>query len=665
MVSKRLLALLPVLTLLLLPVKAQTERSWQRFFQEVTACEDDDAGLDDDAYETLCDLEAHPMNINSATADDLSRLPFLTQRQIDDILYYVERHGNIQSVGELLGIASLDKARIQLLSCFITVGDPHDNVSLKQLLSRGRHTLLATARVPMYERRGDNNGYLGFNLRHSLRYDFNAGDKLRVGFIGSQDSGEPFFSKGNSWGYDHYSFYVQMRDLGRFTNIVAGHYRVQFGMGLVANTGLSLGKTVTMATLGRATNAVTPTASRSVANYMQGVASTVRLSDWAEVTVFASSRPCDATLNKGDSTVATLITSGYHRTSTEMGKKNNTLMQTVGFNARLHKRRFHVGLTGIFTHFDKDLAPNTSQAYKRYYPSGNNFANVGVDYGYATKRLALSGETAIDRKGHMATINTLSFVVTDRLSLMLLHRYYSPQYMSLHANSFNDGGRVANEHGAYLGLSWKPSTNIALDAYADYVHYPWMRYLTSCPSDALDINVSGRMALGKWTINARYRLHTRQRDNADKTFAIRQDTHRARLKATYDDGKWWGATTQADLALFHRTDTDRGAAFTQSLNAHWRWLKASACVSYFVTDSYDSRLYVYEPGPLHALSYHTLYGRGIRYTALVRAELCKRLTLLAKVGVTDYFDRSTIGSGLQTIAHSSMADVDVQLRWSF
>ena len=665
-VSLRLTVLLPVLFLLLLSAGAQTERPWVRFFQEVAACEDDDTGLDDETYETLCSLETNPLNINSATPDDLSRLPFLTERQIDDICMYVKRHGAMHTLGELQAVASLDKARVQLLSCFVVAGPPPSKrVPIGRLLSQGRSTLLATASVPLYERRGDNGGYLGYSLRHSLRYDFNAGDRLRFGFIGAQDSGEPFFSNGNSWGYDHYSFFLQMRNLGRITNLVVGHYRVQFGMGLVANTGLRLGKTTAIATLGRSVNAVSPTATRSVANYLQGVAATVRLADGAEVTAFASSRPYDATLNKSDGTVATLVKTGYHRTLTEMEKKNNTLSQTLGFNARLRKHRFHVGLTGIYTRFNRELKPNTNQGYKRYYPSGNGFFNIGADYGFAAKRFSVSGETAFDRKGNAATLNTVSFTPVDQLSFLLLHRDYSPKYVSLHSGSFSDGGRVANEHGAYLGATWKPSPRLAFDAYADYTYYPWMRYLTSFSSDAFDVMFSGRFAARHWTLSARYRLHTRQRDNADKTGVVRQNTHRARLKATFGYSEWWDASTQADFSLTDGTGCDRGVAVTQRFNVRWRWLKASVGGSWFVADSYASRLYVYEQGMLNTLSFPSLYGRGVRYTAMVRADLPCRLVLLTKIGVTDYFDRNTIGSGLQTIDRSSKADVDVQLRWSF
>jgi hypothetical protein len=57
------------------------------------------------------------------------------------------------------------------------------------------------------------------------------------------------------------------------------------------------------------------------------------------------------------------------------------------------------------------------------------------------------------------------------------------------------------------------------------------------------------------------------------------------------------------------------------------------------------------------------YGEGIRYWLMVRAAVGKRLMLTAKIGVTDYFDRSVIGSGYQQIEASSQCDLDIQLRW--
>jgi hypothetical protein len=41
------------------------------------------------------------------------------------------------------------------------------------------------------------------------------------------------------------------------------------------------------------------------------------------------------------------------------------------------------------------------------------------------------------------------------------------------------------------------------------------------------------------------------------------------------------------------------------------------------------------------------------------------LTLTAKLGVTDYFDRSTIGSSYQQIDASAQTDLDIQIMWKF
>jgi hypothetical protein len=39
--------------------------------------------------------------------------------------------------------------------------------------------------------------------------------------------------------------------------------------------------------------------------------------------------------------------------------------------------------------------------------------------------------------------------------------------------------------------------------------------------------------------------------------------------------------------------------------------------------------------------------------------------VVAKIGVTNYFDRSSIASGMEEIRASSMADIDFQLRLKF
>ena len=93
------------------------------------------------------------------------------------------------------------------------------------------------------------------------------------------------------------------------------------------------------------------------------------------------------------------------------------------------------------------------------------------------------------------------------------------------------------------------------------------------------------------------------------------------------------------------------------------WLRLNAGVGYFNTDSYNSRVYLYENGPLYTYSMQQFYGKGIRCWLMFGASVCRNLMLTAKVGVTDYFDRTKISSSYQEIDRSSKTDVDIQLRW--
>jgi hypothetical protein len=48
---------------------------------------------------------------------------------------------------------------------------------------------------------------------------------------------------------------------------------------------------------------------------------------------------------------------------------------------------------------------------------------------------------------------------------------------------------------------------------------------------------------------------------------------------------------------------------------------------------------------------------------MAQGVVSRRLTITGKMGFTHYFDRATIGSGLQEINSASQTDLDLQLRY--
>jgi len=653
-----------VLLLATLSSVGQEQHAWEPLLAQVLTSDDVEAETWEDTYSQLCELEQQPLDLNTVTREELEQFPFLSAQQVEGIMEYLYQYGPMKSLSELRMIKALDYAQVELLQYFTYVDDDRQEPSfpsLNDILSYGRHELMGNVRLPFYEREGDKNGYLGYPYRHWGRYQLTYHDYVKLGAVFSQDAGEPFFAGRNKAGYDFYSYYLQLKHLKRIENLVVGKYKLSAGMGLVLNNSFGMGKLVVLQQLGRSTNTVRPHASRSQTGYFRGAAASFRLSPRMQLTAFASYRPQDATLND-DGTAATLLADGYHRTQTEMNKKNNTHATDVGTRFLYRTGGFHAGATAVYTHFDRELRPNTATLYRRYYAQGNDFLNVSADYGYLHYRFSLNGETAMNRDGALATINSLNVSVSDQLSLMALQRFYSYRYTALYARSLSEGGRVQNESGVYLGLTWRPSPALKLQAYTDYAYFAWARYQVSQSSHAWDNLLTATYNQQSWNLSGRYRLHLRQKDNETKTSLDNLTEHRCRLAFSRLDMGHLSTTTQTDAVV---TGSDWGYMLTQTVSARWPSLLLNVGGGYFHTTGYDSRLYVYERGPLYSFSFPAYYGEGLRLHLLAQVSVGRRLSLTAKLGYTRYYDRSTIGSGLQLIDGPSQTDLDLQARWKF
>lgn len=658
-------------------VYAQTD-DWEQSLEDISTDDEFDEGAWESNYDFLSEMQSDPININTAKEDDLLRLPFLTEKQVEDIGYYIYKYGEMRSPSDLLLTGSVDYETLQLLLPFIYFGEiPEDKSGSSSLISDKRwNELTAYANIPTYTRRGDKSGYLGGRYKHWLKYNMIMGEKVKIGISASQDAGEPFFTGRNKWGYDFYSGYLMIEDVGKVDALCLGTFRLSCGLGLVANSGFSIGKSSALQTMGRQASGLRGYSSRSEGKYFRGMASSLNLSETAKLTGFVSYRKMDATLNS-DSTAATLLYTGYHRTQTEMAKKHNTGITSFGLDLIKELGDFSFGATAIYSHLGRKLVPDSTSLYKRYYAKGSDFLNMGINYSYISSLLAIRGETAINKNGNLATINMASLHLSNSLNLMLIQRFYSYKYTSLYSSSFSEGSSTQNESGIYLGLKWKANQNLSLNFYADYAHFPFAKYQVSSPSDAFDSMISASFNKGNWTVKGRYRLHIKQKDYTDddgNTSLTDRYEHKARLSAKWE-GDGLSATIQADASVIDikyppEADADGlSKGFMYGIILGWKHgsgprgkLSVSLSGKYFHTDDYNSRLYAYEGGMAYTYSSSSYYGHGIRYSANVRWDLPGKLMLCAKVGTTDYFDRTSIGSGYQVIDGSSKCDIELQAK---
>ena len=653
-----------LLTLLIVcPIAASADTEWETWLEDIMQDGDYSDAQYEEMYNSLSDMSQNKININHTTRQELEALPFLSEKQVMDIMEYLDRYHSMKSLNELMSIESIDYETRQLLYEFLYVGEGKSPgfPSLSTLSKYGKSELSLYGKLPMYDRAGDaaDGEYLGYKYKFWTRYTFSYSDYVKAGFVAAQDAGEPFFSQNNKYGFDQYSAYLMLKRLGRVEALVIGRYSVSAGMGLVMNNGFSIGKTSVLQNMGRQGCVLRPHTSASESGYLQGIAASFSLTGNLSLTPFLSYRKTDATLNS-DGTISTLLYNNYHRTSAELSKKSNTSISAAGFNAIWNIGDLSLGATAVYTHLSRPLNPNMSATYKRIYPVGSNFLNASLSYSYRHYPLCINGETAISDKGAIATVNSLGYYLSQYVDVMGIYRFYSFRYNSMYSNAFSEGGKTQNESGVYLGVNWHPRYGLDISAYTDIAYFAWPRYGVSQSSYASDNVLSIRWKTGDWLLSARYRLHLRQKDGSGSNLLWRQE-HRARLCAEWSNDRW-SSRTQIDVT---KVSVSQGYMLTQNFGFISPKYSIYIGGKYFNTDGYDSRLYSYERAMPRTFSYPSYFGHGIRYSLVAEWRPVPSLQFTAKAGVSDYFDRSTIGSSNQQINASSACDIELGMKWKW
>lgn len=534
---------------------------------------------------------------------------------------------------------------------------------MRDILRYGKSTLLADIKVPFYHRQGEDS-WLGPSCKHWLRYTFRYGQQVSLGLAAAQDAGEPFF-KGKQ---------IRIRFLYRLSALEeyratakprSGTLQVAFRPGTDSQQQFRFRETRHN---DNAHECFHPHLRTQQPNGRQLSARRCKYGKFVEkldLTAFVSYRKIDATLNKDSTTVATILTSGYHRTASEMNRRRNTSVALVGGHLNWFSNGFHIGFTGYYTSFNRKLKMDKGQLYRQWYPHGSDFYNLSIDYGYLSRKLTISGETATDKNAQVATINLISYALTPSLTLLALQRYYPYKYQAIYANSLAEGGSVNDESAVLLGGKWRTWNDAVFSFYSDLSYFAWPKYATNGSTHRWDNVIQLDCDRDSWTLLLRYRMKMKELKSQTAPSTIKKFDHRARLAVAYTTPTF-RLTTQADAAYVSKETASHGYMFSETARWQHRWLKLIASAAYFNTTSYDARVYSYEPGLLYTLSFPAFYGEGIRSTLNARADLCSNLTLICSCGYTHSFHRPLTSEVPDESARgNTRSDLELQLRWRF
>lgn len=653
-----------------------------------TLVENSDLELDyTTLLEKLNEAYEHPVNLNTVTREDLEQLILLSDVEMDALMNYLEKHGPMISIYELLVVPSWDEETIYLLLPFITVAPVRQSVPyrVKDVFTNSGHEfILRYAQVlePQkgFEEPADTTAsrYLGSPYQLYFRYRFTFRDKVSFGITAKKDRGEEFFKGTQPYGFDFYSGHLFIRDLGVFESVAVGDYQVQFGQGLNVWTGLGTRKSMFTNNLRRFPAGLKPYTSANPFMFNRGMAATLKYGR-VRATGFFSYKQLDGTPQQVDSAgydvleVRAIDESGYHRTPGEVSRRNSLSELFTGGNINYKAKKWSVGITGSYTRYSAAVQPDTL-LYQRYAFRGDQAFNAGVDYAVLAGRVYLFGEVGVSGNGGYAFLQGIEAPLHPALSVSFLYREYARDYQNPHSAAFGDKSDNRNERGWYMGFEAAPFRKFRLNGYMDVFQFPWLRFNVDRPSWGYDALVQVTYLHSRKTeLLFRFR-HSMRQENAVAGDGYTQplaDVHRSslRLHFTHDVNGRLKLRSRVEAVFISRPDKDFAWGFVAYQDVAYRFVRfpldVSARFAVFRTDGYNTRIYAYENDVLYSFSVPAYYDRGMRFYVNLRYQAIRGLSIWFRVAMSYYLDQAVIGSGLDEINGNTRTEVKVQVRYRF
>ena len=529
----------------------------------------------EDIEEELLSIAENPMDLNKVTGEDLSRLMFLSDEQIDAILMYQYQHG-FKELYELQLIDCLKDYEIRNLLPFVEVKG--DSLGVQEFRSSGGKKMYFRevfhyAKHEMTLRVDARNmeDFDGDPMYGKLRYRFNYQNRVQAGVTLDRATGVP-------WEKINYGGYIQRKDIGPMKTVVAGNYQANFGYGLVVGSPFKRGKSAYIQSTATTDEGLKKFSSVGDSyNYFHGVGATARVK-WADLSAFYS-------LRQG---------------------KEDVWNHVVGMNATARWKKLKVGVTGVETFEVKGERRETR---------GVMGANVRYNWG----KVDVWGEVATShgKQWGWGTIMGLRVNPISDVNLLAIYRYYSPEYDNIYANSLSSKTRVYNEHGGYLGVEYNRLKNWQLSIFGDV----WKEGYET-------------MAQADFVSPKDYKMHMRLRAKRKNEI----DTYSARWNGMWELGQW-KLKTQVDANMVYTKEKwNYGLSVFQDVEYRFvevpivLQFRAQA----FDAREWNNRVYIYENDVLYAYAIPFVYGLGGRFWMNARYKINDTFSVYLRVSETVY-----------------------------
>jgi hypothetical protein len=654
--------------------------------------ENNEASIDyTDLQEQLEYYYNNKLDLNKCTQKELMSLVFLTPRQADAIIKHRIKFGDFMSVFELQVIPEMDEKTLYYLKNFVGVSIDwmQDQTPFMQMLRKGRSELILLHENDFQKKEGYNTEelkpankqyYLGSPYRYVARYRFNYGNRLSMGYTGEKDMGEQFLQGAQAYGFDFNSFHFVLKNTGKIKALAFGDYQVNFGQGLTFGSGLAARKSAYVMNLRRYYESIRPYRSLNENEFMRGAALSHQVNKKLLITGFVSHKYINTSYRNADSNqvsngdgFSSIVLTGYHRTPNEIQNKQNVMQTIFGANVQFTLEKFQLGLTAVNANYDKAFAPGTAP-YQKYYFSGTQLSNVGIDYSTQLGSILLFGESSLGSNGGWATTNTAQLPLDAKLDFCMMYRNFSKDYQITFNNPFAENNNGSNEEAIYTAMVYRHSKSIQVSAYLDVYRSPWLRYLVDAPSKGIDF-------LGELQYNPnkifqsyiRYKHEEKEKNQSGNItkldVIVPQTRDLIRLHLQYKVGTHFSFKSRLEHCMFNAEGIGQksGTHIYQDFQYKpvFNPFDVTCRLAMFDIEDFNARVFAVESDVLYQYSVPLYQNAGVRYYVLLHYNVSKHFDIWLRYAKTTYSNVNTIGTGLEQIQDNESSDMKVQVRWSF
>jgi hypothetical protein len=640
----------------------------------------------EDFYEAMYQFYLHPIDLNTATADELQSLYILNPTKIDLLLKHRKKIGSFQSVYELQTIDSNAAMNYKKIIPFVITKQAHQH--WKDLFNPNHpdastYFLIRNSQDFQQSKGFRENNFVGNPSHLYARFRSSMPKKYSLGFTIEKDAGEKLWStQHNTQGFDFFSWHMAIKEVGIFKNIILGDYQLQFGQGLVLGAGFNFGKGAeTITTIKRNNLGARPYSSVLENGFFRGIASTIQLNPRLKSTFFFSAtnndgnekRMVDINTNESTYEAGSILLTGLHRNSAELLKKSSIQEHAMGGNVHWSSvsKNIHLGYNSALTQFEFAINPEIEQ-YNKYYFRGNQNYCHSIDFSWHKHNFNIFGEMAQSSSGGKAATLGLISSLAPTVDFSMLIRHFERNYHSFYAKAFSENYLPINEQGIYWGLKIKPNRKWLLSSYFDYFKFPWLKYRIDQPS--LGYETLSRITFTPsktLTFFVQYRYISKPRNTSTNDFdyfnkVINYNQQNWVLDLQYKAHPIIQLHSRAQASKFeHTAEPNKGLYVMQEISFKHKMHALALRYAIFDTDDFDTRQYVYEKDVLYAFSIPMLYGRGSRYYVLTHFRINHSWDLWLKYIHTEYLYKDSIGTSWDSILGNQNDEIKIQVRWRF